>query len=60
MDVLKEHAIRRDASLFETIAHGTVGAGGFYALGQRMKAIAMRRPYQPEHTLVSPMREVPK
>ncbi len=60
MDTLKEFALRRESALFQTMAQGTVGAGGFYALGQRIKAIALRRPYQPEHTIVPPMREVPK
>jgi 1-acyl-sn-glycerol-3-phosphate acyltransferase len=60
MDTLQELALRRDASMFETIAQGTVGAGGFYALGQRIKAILTRRPYTPQHTLPPAVREVPK
>jgi len=57
MEELKQMAIRRDAAHFETIAHGSTGAGGFYALGQRLKAMVTRRPYRPEHTLAPIVRE---
>ncbi len=53
MDQLRELAANRDASAFTTLARGTVGVGGFYALGQRLKALLLRRPYRAEHT--SPM-----
>jgi hypothetical protein len=57
MHELKQKVVRRDASLFETIAQGTVGAGGFYALGQRLNAMFTRRPYRPEHTIAPVVRE---
>ncbi len=60
MDELKEMAIARNATPFETMARGTVGAGGFYALGQKMKAAVLRRPYQADHTALPPAREASK
>lgn len=57
MDRLKEMAIQRDPSLFETLARGTVGVGGFYALGQRIKAAVLRRPYRAVHTVASASNE---
>jgi hypothetical protein len=57
MHDLKQMAMRRDASLFETIAYGRVGPGGFYALGQRIKAAFTRRPYRPEPTIAPIVRE---
>jgi 1-acyl-sn-glycerol-3-phosphate acyltransferase len=57
MQELKQMVMRRDASLFETIAHGRVGPGGFYALGQRLKAMFTRQPYRPEHTIAPIVRE---
>jgi 1-acyl-sn-glycerol-3-phosphate acyltransferase len=51
MDQLKAMAIARDPSLFETMARGMVGVGGFYSMSQRMKAALLRRPYLAEHTL---------
>ncbi len=51
MDDLRAKSFERDATLFETLAQGTLGAGGFYALGKRMVAAVTRRPYQAEHTL---------
>jgi 1-acyl-sn-glycerol-3-phosphate acyltransferase len=50
MDELKELALLRDANYFETLLGGKAGSGGFYALGQRMKAFVRRRPYEAEHT----------
>ena len=47
---LQALAITRDASRFHTLLGGNAGAGGFYSLGQRLKALIQRRPYQPEHT----------
>lgn len=51
MEQLKEMAMRREPGNFTTLARGTVGAGGFYAMGQRVKAFVLRRPYVPEHTI---------
>lgn len=53
MDGLKEMALGREAGGFKTLARGTLGAGGFYALGQRVKALVLRRPYRAEHTVVT-------
>jgi 1-acyl-sn-glycerol-3-phosphate acyltransferase len=52
MDSLRVRAMRRDAAGFETLMDGTLGTGGFYGLGQRLKAIVLRRPYRAEHTPV--------
>ena len=60
MDQLKSMAIGRDPSVFETMARGTVGVGGFYAMGQRMKAVLMRRPYRAEHTVAPAAQEASK
>ena len=46
----RRRALTRDPSSYEVLARGTLGAGGFYALGKRLKAFATRRPYLPEHT----------
>ena len=50
MDSLRARAVRRDAAGFESLMDGTLGTGGFYGLGQRLKAIVLRRPYRAEHT----------
>ncbi len=50
MNILQESAVRRDATEFEELLGGSLGTGGFYALGQRFQAILLRRPYRPEHT----------
>ena len=51
MDQLEARARTRDPSSFERVlAHGSVGAGGMYGFGQRLRAVLLRRPYQPEHT----------
>jgi 1-acyl-sn-glycerol-3-phosphate acyltransferase len=60
MDTLQQMALRRDPALFTTMAEGTVGAGGFYAIGQRIKSAILRRPYRPEHTIVPAPREARK
>ena len=52
MDGLKECSVQRDAREFTIISVGRVGTGGVYALGQRMKALLLRRPYRAEHTFV--------
>lgn len=54
MQVLEEKAVRRDASGFENLATGRLGAGGFYGMGQRVKAMILRRPYRAEHTVAAP------
>ncbi len=51
MDTLKEMALRRRPAGFKTLARGTQGSGGFYALGQRLKALVLHRPYRAEHTI---------
>jgi 1-acyl-sn-glycerol-3-phosphate acyltransferase len=57
LDELKGKSLVRDPGGFETLTQGSLGTGGFYALGKRMRAFVTRRPYVPEHT---PMREMPK
>ena len=52
MDQLREMTVRRDPRVFTALSQGRLGAGGFYALGGRLKAILFRRPYQAEHTVV--------
>ena len=51
MEELKVLALERDAAPFTTLLGGRVGTGGFYALGQRFKALVQRQPYRAEHTL---------
>jgi 1-acyl-sn-glycerol-3-phosphate acyltransferase len=51
METLKEMAMRRDAASFATLAEGTKGSGGFYALGKRAMAFVLRREYRAEHTV---------
>ncbi len=52
MDGLRERAVRRDPAEFEALIGGTLGMGGFYGLGQRLKALLLRRPYRAEHSAV--------
>ncbi|RXH56789.1 lysophospholipid acyltransferase family protein [Granulicella sibirica] len=52
MDELKQVATMRDEQQFATLHQGSVGTGGFYGLGQRIKAFVTRQEYQPEHTTV--------
>jgi hypothetical protein len=51
MEDLKQAALQRNPALFEALNPGTAGMGGYYALGQRLKAAILRRPYHPEHTV---------
>lgn len=51
MDSLKDAVLRRHPAGFTTLARGTLGPGGFYALGHRLKALLMRTPYHAEHTV---------
>ena len=50
MNDLRDLALRRDPSAFLSLTSGSSGVGGFYAIGQRLKAFLTRRPYQPDHT----------
>ena len=53
MERLESRAVTRDPRTFERVlAHGTVGTGGFYGLGQRLWSTILRRPYRSEHTPV--------
>ncbi len=54
MDSLKDAALRRHAAGFSRLARGTIGPGGFYALGHRLKALLLRTPYRAEHTPAAP------
>ena len=51
MDELQRLALARDAAPFTTLMGGRAGAGGFYALGKRLRALATGIPYRPEHTV---------
>lgn len=51
MDRLRHAAMTRNAEAFERVLlRGTVGVGGFYAIGKRLRAAFTGRPYRPEHT----------
>ncbi len=50
MHSLEAKALAREQAAFYTLAQGTLGTGGFYALGKRLVAFVTRRPYRPEHT----------
>jgi 1-acyl-sn-glycerol-3-phosphate acyltransferase len=54
MEALRELAVQRNPACFETLAKGTSGTGGFYALGKRLTAFVLRREYRAEHTLLRP------
>ena len=54
----KRRALLRDPNAYQLLSKGTLGSGGFYALGKRIKALALRRPYIPEHT-PNPSSEIP-
>jgi 1-acyl-sn-glycerol-3-phosphate acyltransferase len=53
MEALKAEAMRRDPAGFRLLHHGTVGTGGFYEIGQRLKALLRRKHFQPEHSASS-------
>ncbi len=53
LDDLRESAIARDARVFRTLLAGRAGTGGFYGIGQRIKAFVTRKKYREEHTAVS-------
>jgi 1-acyl-sn-glycerol-3-phosphate acyltransferase len=57
MEDMKERAVARRADGFELLAQGSLGAGGFYALGKRARAWVTRRPYVAEHTPFKKMQE---
>ena len=51
MDSLAAAVLARTPAAFDrTLLRGRLGTGGFYGLGQRAKALVLRRPYRPEHT----------
>ena len=50
MEELKHVALMRDEQQFATLVQGSVGTGGFYGIGQRIKAFVTRQEYRPEHT----------
>jgi 1-acyl-sn-glycerol-3-phosphate acyltransferase len=56
MDHLRAMALTRQPASFEQVlATGTVGVGGFYGLGQRLRALLTGKPYRPEHTRSLPV-----
>lgn len=55
MDSLAAAVQTRDPTHFDrTLLRGRVGTGGFYALGQRLRALLLRRPYRPAHSSFPP------
>jgi 1-acyl-sn-glycerol-3-phosphate acyltransferase len=50
MQTLEQKSIARNPAAFELLQTGSVGTGGFFQLGQRLKAFITRRKYQPAHT----------
>ncbi len=50
MQTLEQKSIARDPAAFELLEAGRVGTGGFFQLGQRLKALVTGRKYQPAHT----------
>ena len=52
MQELQAMAFGRNPEPFHTLMGGTVGTGGFYSLGKRLKALFQREPYRPEHASV--------
>lgn len=51
MDQLRAKALARDSRGFDiTLARGVVGAGGMYAFGKRLRALATRQSYRAEHS----------
>ncbi len=51
MDDLRERALTRSPDAFEQIlSFRAPGAGGMYALAQRVRAFVSRKPYRAEHT----------
>jgi 1-acyl-sn-glycerol-3-phosphate acyltransferase len=54
MEEMARRAVARRAQGFDVLARGSLGTGGFYALGKRARAWLTRRPYVPEHTPVMP------
>jgi 1-acyl-sn-glycerol-3-phosphate acyltransferase len=50
MQTLEQNSIARDPAAFELLQTGRVGTGGFFQLGQRLKALILGRKYQPAHT----------
>ena len=50
MQTLEQKSIARDPAAFELLQTGRIGTGGFFQLGQRLKALVLGRKYQPAHT----------
>jgi len=47
---LQAASIERDASVFQVLLQGSRGAGGFYALGRRLRALFGGRRFPQDHT----------
>lgn len=61
MEALKQRAISRSPSAFErTLSFNAGGAGGLYALAQRLRAFVLRKPYQAEHTSTRDQGAIPQ
>ncbi len=50
MQALERKSIARDPAAFELLQSGRVGTGGFFQIGQRLKALVTGHRYQPAHT----------
>jgi 1-acyl-sn-glycerol-3-phosphate acyltransferase len=57
MEEMSRRAMSRRAEGFEVLAEGSLGTGGFYALGKRAKAWVTGRPYVAEHTPFKKLQE---
>lgn len=51
MNALAELGRSRGPAGFELVLAGGSGTGGFYALGRRLRAFVLRRPYVADHTV---------
>lgn len=52
LDRLRQASLTRDGQAFERVLlRGSVGVGGFYAVGERIRAALMGRRYRAEHTI---------
>lgn len=48
-DALRDAAVRRDPTVFETLIVGKVAIGGIYDLGRRLRAWLLAERFRPEH-----------
>ncbi len=48
-DLASRARSRSESAFTHILLRGRVGVGGFYGLGQQLRALILRRPFQPEH-----------